>query len=104
MMENISGNLIQIGGCGKKVKSNLIQLVMMAEGEADSLAYIGSRTSRWDLCAGEALIRAMGGNITDIDGNEVIYDADSKDFTNKGGVLGSFLPEHHQKILSLGHL
>lgn len=77
---------------------------MMVEGEADSLAYIGSRTSRWDLCAGEALVKAMGGTITDMDGKEFIYDADSKDNINKGGVLGSFLPHHHEKILTLGHL
>lgn len=35
--------------------------MLVVEGSADVCAYISSYTSKWDTCAGDAIIRAMGG-------------------------------------------
>jgi hypothetical protein len=43
-----------IGGAGHKV-------IMMIKKKVGSLMFVDSKTSKWDSCAGEAIIRALGG-------------------------------------------
>lgn len=56
---------IKAGGAGYK----LIELV---EGRADAYFH-DSKIRKWDLCAGDALLRSMGGKLTDIAGKPVDY-------------------------------
>ena len=42
-------------------------------GEADSYINPGNRCSFWDLCAPEAILRAMGGILTDENQNRLRY-------------------------------
>jgi 3'-phosphoadenosine 5'-phosphosulfate (PAPS) 3'-phosphatase len=42
-----------MGGAGKKSLTIL-------EGQADLFIYLGTRMSKWDICAPEALVRAFG--------------------------------------------
>ena len=41
---------------------------MVVKGEADTLIYLGARTSMWDVCAGDAIVKASGGCLTTTDG------------------------------------
>jgi 3'(2'), 5'-bisphosphate nucleotidase len=56
-----------------------IKLCLVAEGKADIYPRFGT-TMEWDIAAGHALIKASGGNIVDLDGNELIYK--KKNFQN----------------------
>lgn len=41
------------------------------QGEVD--AYLQTANNKWDTCAPEAIIRAVGGNLTDFYGNQYYY-------------------------------
>ena len=32
-----------------------------------------TKIKKWDICAGDAILRALGGRLTDLDGKEVDY-------------------------------
>lgn len=54
------------GGCGYKAL-----LVML--GVADAYVYPQPGTKRWDTCAPEAVLRALGGDLTDAHGRRIVY-------------------------------
>jgi len=56
-----------------------IKLCLIAEGKADIYPKFGT-TMEWDIAAGHALIKANGGNVVDLDGNELVYQ--KKNFQN----------------------
>lgn len=56
-----------------------IKLCLIAEGKADIYPKFGT-TMEWDIAAGHALIKANGGNVVDLDGNELVYQ--KKNFLN----------------------
>ena len=35
-----------------------------------------TKIKKWDICAGDAILRALGGKLTDLDGKEVDYSRD----------------------------
>ena len=49
-----------------------VKLCLIAEGKADVYPMFGT-TMEWDIAAGHALIKAGGGNIVDLLGNELSY-------------------------------
>ncbi|MDA1088902.1 MAG: 3'(2'),5'-bisphosphate nucleotidase CysQ [Proteobacteria bacterium] len=49
-----------------------IKFCRVAEGHADIYPRIG-RTMEWDIAAGHAIVHFAGGNVTDMDGNEMRY-------------------------------
>jgi len=49
-----------------------LKFTMLAEGKADLYPRYG-RTMEWDTAAGDAILRAAGGQVLDIDGNPVRY-------------------------------
>lgn len=40
--------------------------MMIVNGEADLQAYLLSKNSKWDTCAGQAIIKALDGYLTDL--------------------------------------
>jgi 3'(2'), 5'-bisphosphate nucleotidase len=60
---------------------------LLAEGEADLYLHYSPKSSRWDSCAPEAVLRAAGGVFTDIDGNAYRYDV--PEILNLRGLFGS---------------
>ena len=54
-------------------------------------------TKKWDTCAGEAIIKALGGNMTDVFGKQIRYDAEVG-YPNKAGVLAAM--RNHEFYLS----
>jgi 3'(2'), 5'-bisphosphate nucleotidase len=71
----------QLGGAGNKV-------IALLEGKADAYLYHAPGMKRWDAAAPEALLRAMGGHLTDCQGMQYAYDKDV-DPVCTGGILAS---------------
>jgi len=83
-------SLIQIGGSGSKC-------VLVADGTADAYLFASPGTKKWDTCAGDAIIKALGGTMTDVHGGPIKYHADVE-FPNKKGVLATI--RNHEFYLS----
>lgn len=67
--------------------------MLVVEGEADGYIFASAGCKRWDTCAGEAILEALGGKLTDVFGNQVTYDFEAESYVNKAGVVAS-LKEH----------
>lgn len=52
------------------------------------MAYVGSATSKWDSCAGESIVKAMGGYFTTPLGNQISYDP-NESLSNQEGIFCS---------------
>ncbi|XP_017267491.1 3'(2'),5'-bisphosphate nucleotidase 1 [Kryptolebias marmoratus] len=73
--------VVRVGGAGNKI----IQLV---EGKASAYVFASPGCKKWDTCAPEAILHAVGGRLTDMYGNAYRYDADVKHM-NSAGVLAT---------------
>jgi len=68
-----------------RMKSSL-KFCVIAAGEFDG--YVAEpRASEWDIAAGHAILIHAGGNVTDFNGNEILYG--KKDFKNSSLILKS---------------
>ncbi|XP_061097304.1 3'(2'),5'-bisphosphate nucleotidase 1 [Conger conger] len=74
-------DVIRVGGAGNKI----IQLV---EGKASAYVFASPGCKKWDTCATEAILHAVGGKLTDMHGKAYRYDADVKHM-NSAGVLAA---------------
>eukprot|EP01126_Amoeba_proteus_P029206 TRINITY_DN2879_c0_g1_i10.p1 TRINITY_DN2879_c0_g1~~TRINITY_DN2879_c0_g1_i10.p1 ORF type:complete len:281 (+),score=60.59 TRINITY_DN2879_c0_g1_i10:90-932(+) len=81
--------VMRLGGCGYKALQVLL-------GNAD--LFVTTGTKRWDSCAPEALLRALGGCVTDLKGQPIDY-SPSQGVDNHGAVFTRKGVNHH-KILS----
>jgi 3'(2'), 5'-bisphosphate nucleotidase len=82
--DDLKAEKIFRGGAGYKV-------VMVVKKLADLFLYCQSSTNKWDICAGEALMKGLGGYFTDENGNDFTYDHNSKDYLNPDGLLCGFV-------------
>jgi len=57
---------VKIGSCG-------IKIVKIAGGSGEIYINSSSKSSQWDTCAGVAILQEAGGKITDMNGNELVY-------------------------------
>ncbi|XP_053568487.1 3'(2'),5'-bisphosphate nucleotidase 1 isoform X2 [Bombina bombina] len=73
--------VIRVGGAGNKI----IQLI---EGQASAYVFASPGCKKWDTCAPEAILHAVGGKLTDIHGNPFEYHKDVKHM-NSAGVLAA---------------
>ena len=72
------------------------------EGKAD--AYVHSTIiKKWDLCAGNAVLFALHGNMTTLSGSRIDY-GKAEDYKNEGGVLATLSKHSYylQKLQILG--
>ncbi|XP_030626670.1 3'(2'),5'-bisphosphate nucleotidase 1, partial [Chanos chanos] len=83
-------DVIRVGGAGNKI----IQLV---EGKASAYVFASPGCKKWDTCAPEAILHAVGGKLTDIHGNAYRYEANVKHM-NSAGVLATL--RDHQYYVS----
>ncbi|NXL46586.1 BPNT1 nucleotidase, partial [Podilymbus podiceps] len=74
-------SVIRVGGAGNKI----IQLI---EGKASAYVFASPGCKKWDTCAPEAILHAVGGKITDIHGNSFQYNKEVKHM-NSAGVLAT---------------
>ncbi|XP_033617921.1 3'(2'),5'-bisphosphate nucleotidase 1 isoform X2 [Fukomys damarensis] len=73
--------VLRVGGAGNKI----IQLI---EGKASAYVFASPGCKKWDTCAPEVILRAVGGKLTDVHGNALRYYKDVKHM-NSAGVLAA---------------
>ena len=79
--------VLRVGGCGHKV-------LLIIEGKAHAYVFGSPGCKKWDTCAPEAILHAIGGKLTDIHGNYYQYGAHVH-HRNAGGVLATTTAEAH---------
>lgn len=72
---------------------------MMLEGSVDAMVFPGKETSKWDTCASEALIKAVGGRMTDLYGHDLEYHPSQPPFKNSKGLICTLEPWQLDDIL-----
>ncbi|XP_076612638.1 3'(2'),5'-bisphosphate nucleotidase 1 isoform X1 [Chaetodon auriga] len=74
-------DVLRVGGAGNKI-------IHLVEGRASAYVFASPGCKKWDTCAPEAILHAVGGKLTDIHGNAYRYDANVKHM-NSAGVLAA---------------
>lgn len=92
-IKDIGGELQMMGGCGKKI----LQVIL---GKSDCYFYDRTGTKKWDTCAGEALLEALGGVITGMNGDYYEYKVGGE-LANKNGVLAMINKKKHSEIIEI---
>lgn len=86
-------SVIQQGGAGGKV-------LMILEGGADSYVYCAAGTKKWDTCAPQALLEAIGGAITEPNGAKLDYSSKAE-HRNGNGIIATWNGETHASYCKL---
>ncbi|XP_041660343.1 inositol monophosphatase 3 [Cheilinus undulatus] len=87
-----STTIIEAGGAGYKVLSLLEMPVAETASTDQADVYIHiTFIKKWDICAGAALLRALGGHMTTLKGEDIDY---SRTPLNKGGLVASVGVDH----------
>jgi len=81
IQDQCADNVVNIAGAG-------IKFLHLLQGSAGSSICAVSRSKKWDTCAGDALLKILGGNVTNVCGEPIIYDPCS-DPRNVKGVVAS---------------
>lgn len=84
--------ILRVGGTGNKV-------LLVIEGKAHAYVYPSSGCKKWDTCAPEAVLRAKGGILTDVHGNDIPYDR-SVVYMNETGVVAAISKETHENCIT----
>ena len=84
--------VLRVGGCGHKV-------LLIIEGKAHAYVFGSPGCKKWDTCAPEAILHAIGGKLTDIHGNYYQYDAHVQ-HRNAAGVLATTTADAHSSYVS----
>ncbi|CAF0743869.1 unnamed protein product [Brachionus calyciflorus] len=87
-----NSKMIHAGGAGYKA-------LALVDGKADYYIYPKDGTKRWDTCGPEALIKALGGCMTDIFGNEYSYEKNAEILEeNCNGIVFSLKEDNSEVI------
>uniref|UniRef100_A0A3P9JSF6 inositol-phosphate phosphatase n=1 Tax=Oryzias latipes TaxID=8090 RepID=A0A3P9JSF6_ORYLA len=91
-----STTIIMAGGAGYKVLSLLDIAASDSEpmDQADVYVHI-TFIKKWDICAGAALLKALGGHMTTLKGEDIDYSGTP---LNKGGLVAT-IGENHKSII-----
>lgn len=76
--------------------------MLLLEGKANAYIFPSSGSKRWDTCAPEAILRELGGELTDVFGNKYSYDKDTPPVNSRGVLATSRSAEHSQYVAQLG--
>lgn len=76
-----------------------VKLALVARGEADVYANTYEKFFDWDICAGHVLVTEAGGQVTDLAGGEIAYQA--SDFGQSRGLLATNGRIHDEAIKRL---
>ncbi|XP_041061539.1 Golgi-resident adenosine 3',5'-bisphosphate 3'-phosphatase-like [Carcharodon carcharias] len=92
--------IIPAGGAGYKVLSLLDTGEDTQPDSADVYIHV-TFIKKWDICAGDAILKALGGQMTTIEGDAIDY----SDFpSNNGGLVASIGIDHHALLKRLPDL
>ena len=72
-------------------ENSALKFVRLAEGDADLYPRVG-RTMQWDVAAGDALLRCLGGGIRDLEGRSFVYGESALGWANPDFVAYRRLP------------
>lgn len=104
-------DLVQRLGITQERKSGSVGLKvgLIAEQQADLYVHLSSKSSAWDACAPEAILRAAGGSFRDLQGDPFVYNGES--MANERGILacnaaclGEVLPSVREVAVKAGLL
>jgi fructose-1,6-bisphosphatase/inositol monophosphatase family enzyme len=84
----------ELNGGTYMLNSGQMALAHVASGNLG--AFVNNRTNIWDVAAGEVLIRAVGGKVTDFNGRDIDYGQ-----STEISVLAALFPEFHAKLQTL---
>ncbi|XP_066245955.1 3'(2'),5'-bisphosphate nucleotidase 1 [Euwallacea similis] len=84
--------VIRVGGAGHKV-------LLLLEGKAHAYVFASKGCKRWDTCAPEGVLRALGGVLTDIHGKEYDYSRDVS-YPNAQGVFATLKQVNHADLIA----
>ncbi|KOC64741.1 3'(2'),5'-bisphosphate nucleotidase 1 [Habropoda laboriosa] len=84
--------VLRVGGAGYKV-------ILLMEGKAHAYVYASKGCKRWDTCAPEAILHAVGGILTDFYGKHYSYHSETT-YSNEKGILATAPGQIHQWYLS----
>ncbi|XP_020837252.1 inositol monophosphatase 3-like [Phascolarctos cinereus] len=93
-------NIIPAGGAGYKVLSLLNLNKAEQPDQADAYLHI-TFIKKWDICAGNAVLSALGGHMTTLDGKDIDY-LDSPG--NKEGLIASVGLDHQELVKKVNGL
>lgn len=79
--------VLRVGGAGHKV-------MLLLDGRAHAYVFASKGCKKWDTCAPEAILHAVGGKLTDMHGNYYQYHAEVE-HANLGGVLATYSSTVH---------
>ncbi|XP_001368495.1 Golgi-resident adenosine 3',5'-bisphosphate 3'-phosphatase [Monodelphis domestica] len=91
--------IIPAGGAGYKVLS-LLDVPDENQEKADIYIHV-TYIKKWDICAGNALLKALGGHMTTLSGEEISYTGSDG---NEGGLLASINMNHQALVRKLPDL
>jgi len=84
--------VLKVGGAGHKV-------MLLMEGRAHAYVFPSPGCKKWDTCAPEAILHAMGGKLTDMKGAQYEYHAEVA-HRNSEGVLATAVAADHAWYLN----
>ena len=96
--EKVFGTGVKItpaGGAGFKAWE-------VAGGRQDAYVHV-TLIKKWDICPGNALLTALGGKMTTLDGTEINYGGRPANVKNEGGLLAT-LHDHDLYVEKLKHI
>merc|ERR1711936_492112 len=79
--------ILKVGGAGHKV-------MLLMEGKAHAYVFPSPGCKKWDTCAPEAILHAMGGKLTDMKGDNYEYHS-TVAHRNSEGVLATAIHSDH---------
>ncbi len=82
--------------------SIVIKLGLIAEGKADGYLTTSNRTSQWDICAPEIILKEAEGKVTDLKGKSFIYNR--RQVRNSNGIVASNGKTHASIIKNISHI
>jgi len=83
--------IIRVGGAGHKV-------LMLLEGKAHAYVFASAGCKKWDTCAPEGVLRALGGTLTDIHGKDYEYSKNVA-YPDAQGVFATTNNVNHQELI-----
>lgn len=93
LSRNEIGQFVHVGSTG-------VKLGLIAEGKADGYLTFTDKTSQWDICAPEVILKEAGGEVTDLRGESFIYNR--REVRNLYGIAASNKKIYHQIIKNTG--
>lgn len=92
VVKKLELGVVRAGGAGYKC-------LKIINREVGSLIFIDAKTSKWDTCAGEAIIKAMGGHTASQNAEPIEY-LHGKSYENSTGFIFSLFEEVVKEAIS----